>query len=152
VHRGVLHSGEEVAVKVQHRWIRDVIANDFVNLSVILSWIKYLNPDFDFVAIVEEWSREVSRPVWLFPGFLDLSHAFVSAQALKEVDFIRETANMLRVEKNMKAAKLDVIIAPIFPELCTSKLIVMKFIRAIKVFCSVVLFCFVPLFQYCSPF
>lgn len=48
VHFGVLRSGEEVAVKVQHRFLRHTVASDIKAVKAIVRFIHWLTPAFDY--------------------------------------------------------------------------------------------------------
>lgn len=48
VHKGVLHDGTVVAVKVQHRGMHNILLNDIVNLEKLMSWIALVEPSADF--------------------------------------------------------------------------------------------------------
>ena len=48
VHRGVLHDGTVVAIKVQHRGIYDILKNDITNLEKLMAWISLVEPSADF--------------------------------------------------------------------------------------------------------
>lgn len=61
VHRGVLVAalgGREVAVKVQHRNVGTLMRLDLLCLRQIVSWLQLLEPDFDFRPLIEEWATE----------------------------------------------------------------------------------------------
>jgi len=48
VHFGVLKSGEEVAVKVQHRFLKHTIASDIRAVKWIVKAVHWLAPAFDY--------------------------------------------------------------------------------------------------------
>ena len=48
VHKGKLHDGTVVAVKVQHAGMHAILSNDIINTERLMSWLNLLEPDFDF--------------------------------------------------------------------------------------------------------
>ena len=48
VHFGVLTSGEEVAVKVQHRFLKHTVASDIRAVKWIVKAVHWLAPAFDY--------------------------------------------------------------------------------------------------------
>ncbi|CAI5956856.1 unnamed protein product [Closterium sp. NIES-64] len=85
VHRAVLASGQQVVVKVQHAGIKEKILQDFRNLTTIVEWLAWAEPEYDFKPVVGEWVKEV----------------------LKELDFRLEAANLERVARNFKQHQVE---------------------------------------------
>ncbi|CAI5502554.1 unnamed protein product [Closterium sp. Naga37s-1] len=85
VHRAVLASGQQVVVKVQHAGIKEKILQDFRNLTTIVEWLAWAEPEYDFKPVVGEWAKEV----------------------LKELDFRLEAANLERVARNFKQHQVE---------------------------------------------
>ena len=48
VHFGVLRNGEEIAVKVQHRFLRHTVESDIRAMKVIVNLVHWLAPAFDY--------------------------------------------------------------------------------------------------------
>jgi predicted unusual protein kinase regulating ubiquinone biosynthesis (AarF/ABC1/UbiB family) len=48
VHKGKLHDGTVVAVKVQHAGMHVILTSDIKNCESLMSWLNLLEPDFDF--------------------------------------------------------------------------------------------------------
>ncbi|GJP49801.1 hypothetical protein CLOM_g8969 [Closterium sp. NIES-68] len=85
VHRAVTASGQQVVVKVQHAGVKEKIQQDFRNLTTIVDWLAWAEPDYDFKPVVGEWAKEV----------------------LKELDFRLEAANLERVARNFQQQEVE---------------------------------------------
>ena len=110
VHRATLKSGLEVAVKVKHRSIDRVLAQDLDNLNIILGWMSMLEPDVDISTVMEEWSKEV----------------------LRELDLENEARQMMRVRENLMRDGLPAFVPRIPEELFGKRALVMRFIDGVK--------------------
>jgi len=75
----------EVAVKVQHEGIEEIMKSDVVAFRRIIHFIAWLNPRFEVAkTLLRAWEKEM----------------------LKELDFTIEADNLLRVRRNMRKAGL----------------------------------------------
>ena len=74
VHRAKLKSGEEVAVKVQHKWIREQYPGDIHVLEILARLGKMIYKDFDYLWIVEDLKKS----------------------SIQELDFTTEAKNAIR--------------------------------------------------------
>lgn len=79
VHRALTVDGLDVVVKVQHKGIKNVILQDLKNAKLIVDWIAWAEPQFNFGPVINEWCAEVP----------------------KELDFNLEAENTRRVAKNL---------------------------------------------------
>ena len=88
---------------------------DLRNIEVIMSWVAYFEPEFDFKPIIEEWAKV----------------------AIKELDFCNEAENQRVIAKNMADAGIKVIIPKITQkdgkDLVTKGVLVMEFCEGFKV-------------------
>lgn len=58
MHRAVLReTGEEVVTKVQHRKIQQIMRQDLRDLFVIVDWVAYFEPTYNFLPVLDEWSK-----------------------------------------------------------------------------------------------
>ncbi|KAI8913320.1 beta-lactamase/transpeptidase-like protein [Gorgonomyces haynaldii] len=83
VHRATLHErlgGRQVVVKIQHKGIERIIAQDLRDLRLIIRTIAFLEPRFNFEPVVGEWTSHVPL----------------------ELDFINEANNTIRVRDQIK--------------------------------------------------
>ena len=110
VHRGRLHDGREVAVKIQYPDIRDVVRIDLENFTVLVGILARLEPNFDFRVIL----REVRKYVPL------------------ELDFEHEADNADRMRRHL-AARTDVVVPQIVRPLSSSRVLVMEFMPGVRV-------------------
>eukprot|EP00127_Corallochytrium_limacisporum_P001242 Clim_evm12s47 gene=Clim_evmTU12s47 len=111
VHRATLHGERHVVIKVQHKNIQEIIKQDLNNMATIMGIVAYLEPEFDFRPIVNEWSTE----------------------AMRELDFRNESRRQILVKNNMEKAGLNVIIPEIFEKYTTDKILVMDFVEGFKI-------------------
>ena len=110
VHFGVLLSGEEVAVKVQHRFLKHTVASDIRAVKWIVKAVHWLAPAFDYNWLADEMS--VSLP--------------------KECDFLIEAANADRC-RALFAARDDLLIPRIHYELSSPMVLVMERMRGVHI-------------------
>jgi len=110
VHRARLADGRECAVKVQYPGIEARVHADLHNLVMVLGWLAWLEPNFDFRAIMREMLRYVPL----------------------ELDFIHEGRNCDRVRANF-SQRGDVVVPEIYWELTTRRVLTMEFMEGIKI-------------------
>ncbi|EFJ21688.1 hypothetical protein SELMODRAFT_443434 [Selaginella moellendorffii] len=102
VHRARMKDGRDVVVKVQHQGIkecvlqrrdlilmpaidRDSLVQDLYNARVIVEWVAWAEPDYDFGPVLDEWCREVPQ----------------------ELNFNQEAENTKKVAHNLKSWTKD---------------------------------------------
>ncbi len=110
VHRGTLHDGTEVAVKVQYPDIDRIIATDLSNFSFFIHLLARLERRFDLRILLDE----------------------VRALIPLELDFVNEARNARRFTANFKGDP-----AVVFPEplerLSCRTILTMSYIEGIKI-------------------
>lgn len=104
VHRGRLHDGREVAIKVQYPEVARLVAIDLRNFGILVRILARLEPDFDFRIIIDEVEKYVPR----------------------ELDFTNEAANADRMRQAL-AGRRDVVVPAVMHELSTQRLLVMAY-------------------------
>ncbi len=110
VHRGRLHDGREVAVKVQYPDIENLVATDLAVLEQIVKAIARLAPSIQLQSIVE----------------------YLQETLPLELDFRHEAESMTALRTAL-AHRPDALIPACIPELSTEHLLVMEFINSIKI-------------------
>jgi predicted unusual protein kinase regulating ubiquinone biosynthesis (AarF/ABC1/UbiB family) len=110
VHRARLHSGEQVAVKIQYPDIDLLVDTDLKNLRLLVSILARLERDFDYRTLMDEIARYVP----------------------KELDFLLEGRSSERIAE-MLAYRGDVVVPKVHWELSTRRVLVMEFVHGIKV-------------------
>jgi ubiquinone biosynthesis protein len=113
VHNATLKTGEKVIVKVQRPGIRETIETDIAILNGIARLMLRYIPEsryFDPQGIVNEFSRTVK----------------------KELDFVTEAKNAQRFKRNFAESE-DIYIPAIYPDLLSSKIIVMERIEGVRI-------------------
>jgi predicted unusual protein kinase regulating ubiquinone biosynthesis (AarF/ABC1/UbiB family) len=110
VHRARLHDGREVAVKVQYPDIENLVATDLAVLEQIVKAIARLAPSIQLLPIIDYLKETL-------PLELDFTHEVESMTALRAA----------------LADRPDALVPAVFPELCTEHLIVMEYLKGIKI-------------------
>jgi ubiquinone biosynthesis protein len=96
VHRARLHSGEEVAVKVQYPDIEDIVRIDLRALRRVFGLLRWFMPDYGFDTIYRE----------------------IREMVLAELDYKREAAAIEKITANFTARKSEVTVR--FPRVMTA--------------------------------
>ncbi len=112
VYRGKLHSGEEVAVKVQRPHIKQKISIDLVLMKVLAEQVVKSNPEianFNVIGFVEDFGTIIK----------------------KELDFTNEASNMLRFAEMFKQDD-HCYIPKVYSQYSTQKILVMEFITGVE--------------------
>ncbi len=113
VHRAILRSGEEVAVKVQRPNIREIILDDFDALEDIASAVDNHS----------EWGNK-----YRIKEMLDEFKNTI----LQEIDYKQEAQNLIKLSSNLKKYKNILIPQPV-TDYTTSKILTMTLIKGVKV-------------------
>lgn len=118
VHRARTTDGVDVVVKVQHQGIKNVILQDLKNVKVIVDWISWAEPQFNFGPVINEWCAEVP----------------------KELDFDLEAENTRRVARNlnhdgklageMPLSRVDVLIPEVIQS--TKKVLILQYMDGVR--------------------
>lgn len=106
VHKAVLHSGEEVVVKILRPGIREQVREDMgllLNIMQVLEWFVQEVGDFQARDLAAEFSRNLSA----------------------ELDFRNEAKN-LQAFALLNANRPQVKVPKLYPELCTAEMLVME--------------------------
>jgi len=117
VHRAVLKTGEEVAIKVQRPGIRETIESDIKAMHYAASILKKRVPSvsaFDPPALVRTFEESI----------------------MQELDFVHELINLQRFSNNFseEGQNTTQTFAPkVYREYSSDKVMVMEFIRGVKV-------------------
>ena len=110
VHFGVLHSGEEVAVKVQHHFLRSTVSADIRAVRAIVKAVHWLAPSFDYQWLADEMS--VSLP--------------------KECDFLTEGHNADRCAALFKG-RSDLLVPRVYYQYSSPEVLVMSRMRGVGI-------------------
>jgi len=108
VHKATLKDGTPVVIKVQHPDVKLLLGIDMANLQTIFRAIAILEPDFDFSALMDEWSRAV----------------------LDELDFTLEGSHIKRACETALRSGLDVVVPK--PLVISPEVIVMTYCEGFK--------------------
>ncbi|KAK9113534.1 hypothetical protein Syun_020331 [Stephania yunnanensis] len=114
VHRARLKgSKDDVAVKVQHPGIEDLMMTDIHNLQAFALYLQKMDIQFDLFSVTKEMEKQIAY----------------------EFDFLREAAAMKKIhhflQKNNK--KVPVRVPNVMLDLVTRKVLVMEFIDGIPI-------------------
>ncbi|XP_053234176.1 aarF domain-containing protein kinase 1 isoform X2 [Podarcis raffonei] len=98
VHKAVLHDGRTVAVKVQHPKVQTQSSKDILLMEVLVSAVKQIFPDFEFMWLVEESKKNL--PLEL--DFLNEGrNAEKVAHMLRKFDFLKISHNLGKMYSEM---------------------------------------------------
>ena len=61
LHRAVLDTGEEVAVKIQRKGLKTMVKRDLLAVSVLMNVVGFLYPEFEFSWILPEFQRTIEE-------------------------------------------------------------------------------------------
>lgn len=112
VHRAKLHSGEEVAVKIQRPAIRKIVDAD---LDIMYSLAGFAEQHIEEIRLYD--------PV----GVIDeISHSIHA-----ELDYIQEARNIERIRNNLRSDK-HVVIPNVYWDYCSEKVLTLEFINGVK--------------------
>jgi predicted unusual protein kinase regulating ubiquinone biosynthesis (AarF/ABC1/UbiB family) len=113
VYRGRLHTGEEVAIKVQRPNLRDTIQLDLAILRKItrfLSRFPTVSENADWQGMVQEFAHTI----------------------FEEMDYVHEARNADRFRENFKSWRV-IYVPPIYWSHTTQRVLTMGFVRGTKV-------------------
>lgn len=106
VHKATLHSGEEVAVKVQYPGVDDAVRADLKNVSAMTKISVAIAPNID--------PKEVANEV--------------RDRVMEELDYHREAANQEQFAQLFEGHPF-VVIPKVYPEFCRTRVITQEFIK-----------------------
>lgn len=81
VHRATLKNGKEVAVKVQHHYVRGNAKIDMHTMEYCVKIMGWLFPDFKFQWLIEETKKNL-------PIELDFLHEGKNTEKVRELKFV----------------------------------------------------------------
>ncbi len=110
VHRARLHDGREVAVKVQYPDIENLVATDLAVLEQVVKAIARLAPSIQLQPIID----------------------YLKETLPLELDFTHEAESMTSLRAAL-AYRPDALVPEVLPELITERLIVMEYMKGIKI-------------------
>src|SRR2546426_6983978 len=110
VHRGRLHDGREVAVKVQYPDIENLVATDLAVLEQVVKAIARLVPAIQLQPIID----------------------YLKETLPLELDFTHEAESMASLRAAL-AYRSDALVPEVLPELSTERLLVMEYMKGIKI-------------------
>jgi predicted unusual protein kinase regulating ubiquinone biosynthesis (AarF/ABC1/UbiB family) len=113
VHYARLHSGEQVAVKVQRPGITLIVDTDLAAVRTVLSWIRNYPPlrkRADVIKLLDEFSRTL----------------------YEELDYVHEAENAVKFAENFAGAP-DVIVPRPYRQLSTRRVLVLENVEGIKI-------------------
>ncbi len=110
VHRARLKDGRAAAVKVQYPGIDGIVRADLRNLMLVLRWLAFLEPDFDFRVIMREALKYIPM----------------------ELDFDHEADNCETIRRNFEDSD-DVVVPKVYREYTTRRVLTMELLDGIKI-------------------
>ncbi len=113
VHRARMHTGEDVAIKIQRPGVKETMALDIDIMRVLARQASRFMKDEQFVDL-----REVVEEMW--------------ATFLEETDFRREAENLEEFAR-LNADCVFVGSPKVYPELCTEYVLVMEYVDGIPI-------------------
>lgn len=110
VHKAILHTGEEVAVKVQHRWIQRQYPGDVKVLTSLLRIGKRLYSEFDYLWLADAMKHSVQQ----------------------ELDFTIEAQNSRRCARVFLGNRY-VKVPTVYDAVSTGRVMTMEYIKGVQV-------------------
>ena len=110
VHRGRLHDGREVAIKMQYPDIENVVRIDLRNFSILVRALARLEPGFDFRVLIDEVQKYVPL----------------------ELDFVHEADNAERMAAHLRGRR-DILVPAVVRALSTRRVLVMEYAPGVRV-------------------
>ena len=109
VHRGRLHDGRRVAIKIQYPLIREVVRADLKNLKTVMKSLFSMIFDADF------------EPLW------QEMHDIL----LEELDYEHEAANLNRMQE-LHSGVPEVVIPAVIEELSSDRILTMDYVEGVS--------------------
>ncbi|MDQ3876934.1 MAG: AarF/ABC1/UbiB kinase family protein [Actinomycetota bacterium] len=106
VHKATLHSGEEVAVKVQYPGVDEAVRSDVKNLNAMTKLSVAIAPNLD--------PKEVANEV--------------RDRVFEELDYRREATNQQKFAELFRDHPF-IVVPDVYPEYCATRVITQEFIR-----------------------
>ncbi len=112
IHKATLKNGAKVVVKVQRPKIEETIKEDLRIMHYLATLIDRHIPEskqYDPIYLVNEFDRSI----------------------MKELDFIRESRNTIRLKNNFESDK-SVYVPAVYEDMCTQRVMVMEELKGVK--------------------
>jgi predicted unusual protein kinase regulating ubiquinone biosynthesis (AarF/ABC1/UbiB family) len=110
VHRGRLHDGRDVAVKIQYPDIEHIVRVDLRSFALLVRVLARLEPNFDFRVVIDEVQKYVPL----------------------ELDFVHEADNAERMAGHLRG-RADILVPAVVRELSTRRVLVMEYAPGVRV-------------------
>ena len=114
VHRGVLTSGETVAIKIQRPGIDEMVRIDLKAIALVIDIVKRLT----------DWESKVD---------LDAIYAEFAETLLDELDYVKEGHNAETITANTRARDEDILFPAIYWDYTTRRVLTMEYMEGIKI-------------------
>lgn len=114
VHRGVLSSGETVAIKIQRPGIDEMVRIDLKAIALVIDIIKRLT----------DWESKID---------LDAIYAEFAETLLDELDYVKEGHNAETIAANTRARDENILFPAIFWDYTTRRVLTMEYMEGIKI-------------------
>ncbi|KAJ4974635.1 hypothetical protein NE237_007809 [Protea cynaroides] len=114
VHRARLRGTKrDVAVKVQHPGVQDLMMTDIRNLQAFALYLQKTDIEFDLFSVTKEMEKQI--------GY--------------EFDFLREAQSMVKIRNFLSAnnKKVPVLVPRVMQDMVTRKVLVMEFVDGIPI-------------------
>jgi predicted unusual protein kinase regulating ubiquinone biosynthesis (AarF/ABC1/UbiB family) len=110
VHRGRLHDGRDVAIKIQYPEIAGLVAADLRNFAFLVRVLGRLEPGFDFTVLIDEVGKLVPL----------------------ELDFVNEANNFERMAACLRG-RADVLVPAVVREASSRRVLVTEYAAGVRV-------------------
>lgn len=114
VHRGVLSSGETVAIKIQRPGIDEMVRIDLKAIALVIDIIKRLT----------DWESKID---------LDAIYAEFAETLLDELDYVKEGHNAETIAANTRARDENILFPAIYWDYTTRRVLTMEYMEGIKI-------------------
>ncbi len=114
VHRGVLTSGETVAIKIQRPGIDEMVRIDLKAIALVIDIIKRLT----------DWESKID---------LDAIYAEFAETLLDELDYVKEGHNAETIAANTRARDENILFPAIYWDYTTRRVLTMEYMEGIKI-------------------
>ncbi|XP_024525350.1 uncharacterized protein LOC9633638 [Selaginella moellendorffii] len=141
VHRARMKDGRDVVVKVQHQGIKECVLQDLYNARVIVEWVAWAEPDYDFGPVLDEWCREVPQELnFNQEAGMDISMHALFFISFNYFYFSSSPENTKKVAHNLKSWTKDgtISIDPVdvlLPEVVQSaeKVLILTYMDGVRI-------------------
>jgi predicted unusual protein kinase regulating ubiquinone biosynthesis (AarF/ABC1/UbiB family) len=110
VHRGRLHDGRDVAVKIQYPEVEELVRQDLRSFAFLVVVLARLERDFDFRVLIDEVQKYVPL----------------------ELDFVHEGDNAERMAAHLRG-RADILVPAVVREHSTRRVLVLEYAPGVRV-------------------